>query len=539
MNNGIFSKSDSNPITVSVGDQSTVVIGQVLTVDIIFESNSNISINAGFDLKNLVGIIPSDTKFSMPNGGKTLSVTTKLQISPNIKMGDPVSFDIVPNQSMVGFSKKTIHYIAHDVNLQSLKLYFDPEVITALTTDGVNVPPSKQYTQAIAIINDSQGNPLANVPIVIIGGNSPNLDKVKIFLSNKDPNTEVQTQKIYGDLAIVLNTDKEGKIEFYIYPIDKSEFVLDFQSQIMNVTGFEFSVNRAYILDSNQGSPFAPDKETLAPPRILGYTGDKLMGDETSSTFSVAIGPYSPVRKNDIILFFVDGKYSYQQVTVKNIEDLDSFSIDLPYTIFPENKTVTFSYVVFTENKNMQYSVGTYVLYGGGGKNQPLDNVTRVYDMCTVYSSFGPSTSSNLVFPNDTVNYFTISRYMNNKGHDGLFVVITGTNDPTDKTKVPFGSTVTLTLRIDSYKVPVYKTFTQTMPTKSDQGSKNTATLTFNIPYKDVSHIISYPNGSAGRIYFDYQVNELGKITYGKIWEAKIDTVPPSPDGDPDEGGSN
>ncbi|MDE9448120.1 hypothetical protein KKJ04_22070 [Xenorhabdus bovienii] len=97
-----------------------------------------------------------------------------------------------------------------------------------------------------------------------------------------------------------------------------------------------------------------------------------------------------------------------------------------------------------------------------------FENLFRVYDICTVYSSFGPSISSNLVFQNDTVNYFTISRYMNNKGHDGLFVVITGTNDPTDKTKVPFGSTVTLTLRIDSYKVPVYKTFTQTMPTKSD-----------------------------------------------------------------------
>ncbi|CDH33991.1 hypothetical protein [Xenorhabdus bovienii] len=530
----------SNSITVSVDDKSNVIIGQVLIIDIIFKSDSNIPTNSQFELKNIKNATASNTFISIINSDDNFSMTTELYIDKNISTGDIVSFDIVPNEHAVGFSTKKINYTAHEVDLDSLGIYFEEDVIPALMTDEVNIPPNgKSYTRAIAMVKNRNGYPLAEVPITIIGGYLPNLGKVKIFLSNQNPNTEVSKQPLYGEQSIVLNTDKNGKLEFYIYLSDKSQFVLDLKARVSGKTDFVFSRNRLYILDSNQGSPFAPDKERLAPPRILGYTGDKLMGDETSSTFSVAIGPYSPVRKNDIILFFVDGKYSYQQVTVKNIEDLDSFSIDLPYTIFPENKTVTFSYVVFTENKNMQYSVGTYVLYGGGGKNQPLDNVTRVYDMCTVYSSFGPSTSSNLVFPNDTVNYFTISRYMNNKGHDGLFVVITGTNDPTDKTKVPFGSTVTLTLRIDSYKVPVYKTFTQTMPTKSDQGSKNTATLTFNIPYKDVSHIISYPNGSAGRIYFDYQVNELGKITYGKIWEAKIDTVPPSPDGDPDEGGSN
>ncbi|MDE9590653.1 hypothetical protein KKJ23_24230, partial [Xenorhabdus bovienii] len=106
--------------------------------------------------------------------------------------------------------------------------------------------------------------------------------------------------------------------------------------------------------------------------------------------------------------------------------------------------------------------------------------------MCTVYSSFGPSIPSNLVFKDDIVNYFTISRYMNNKEHDGLFVVITGTNDPTDKTKVPFGAEVTLNFRIESYKKSVYKTFTKTMPTQPDKGSKNAATLIIGIPYQDI-----------------------------------------------------
>ncbi|MDE9445472.1 hypothetical protein KKJ04_07635 [Xenorhabdus bovienii] len=79
-----------------------------------------------------------------------------------------------------------------------------------------------------------------------------------------------------------------------------------------------------------------------------------------------------------------------------------------------------------------------------------------------------------------------------------------------------------------------YKTFTKTMPTQPDKGSKNAAKLIIGIPYQDINDVGSYPNGSAGRVYFDYQVNELGKITYGKTWEARIDTAPPLPIEDAD-----
>ncbi|MDE9571389.1 hypothetical protein [Xenorhabdus bovienii] len=264
----------------------------------------------------------------------------------------------------------------------------------------------------------------------------------------------------------------------------------------------------------------------LASPNILDYDGG-LRGNDSSSTFLVSIDSYNNAKENDTILFYVDGKYSQQKIVINDIKNLNNYFIHLPYTIFPLNKLVTFSYVVVSTHGNIQSSAGVYVQYVGRGKNQPLDNVTRVYDMCTVYSSFGPSIPSNLVFKDDIVNYFTISRYMNNKEHDGLFVVITGTNDPTDKTKIPFGAEVTLNFRIDSYKKQVYKTFTQTMPTQPDKGSRNTATLIFGISYEDVSHVESDSNSVAGRIYFDYHINELGKITYGKIWEARIDTVPP------------
>ncbi|CDG88188.1 hypothetical protein [Xenorhabdus bovienii] len=529
----------SNTINVSVDDKSNIVIGQVLVLNIVFKSDSNIPVNSKFELKNLMNATASNICFSIKNSDNYHSVTTELHIDKNLRTGDVVSFDIVPNAHAVGFSTKTINYTAHEVDLDSLGIYFEEDVIPALMTDEVNIPPTgKSYTRAIAMVKNRNGYPLSEVPITIIGGYLPNLDKVKIFLSNQDPNTEVSKQSLYGEQSIVLNTDKNGKLEFYIYLSDKSQFVLDLKARVSGKTGFVFSRNKLYVIDDDSGAPYNIAKQTLNSPNILDYSGE-LRGNDSSSTFLVSIDSYNNAKEDDTILFYVDGKYSQQKIVVNDIKNLNNYFIHLPYTIFPLNKFVIFSYVVVSINGNIQSSAGSYVQYVGGGKNQPLDNVTRVYDMCTVYSSFGPSIPSNLVFKDDIVNYFTISRYMNNKEHDGLFVVITGTNDPTDKTKVPFGSEVTLSFRIDSYKKQVYKTFTKTMPTQPDQGSKNTATLIFGISYEDVSHVESDSNSVAGRIYFDYQINELGKITYGKIWEARIDTARPSPYGDTDEGDSN
>ncbi|MDE9555660.1 hypothetical protein KKJ06_09510 [Xenorhabdus bovienii] len=531
-----------NIIKISVEDKSNVAIGQIFSVVITLESDIAISDSVIVTLENLNKITASATNFSMNSGKKSSSVSVEFSIFKDIKDGDQISFDIVLNKNTDIFFKRTIHYTGKEIDPDSLKLYFDCDVIPALAKNFVaNVPPTgTSYALVTAIVKDSMGTVLSGIPVTIIGKNKTDLDNVNIFLSNNNAKTEVKKQQFIGGKAIVLPTDENGKLEFYVYPSVKDQFILELESAVMGHVDFTGSINKLFVINGGVNFPVnEPNNDKLWPPDILEYTDGKLMGENNSSTFSVSIIPYEYANRDDTILFFIDGKYVNQKFLVGNLNNLGHYFIHLPYTILPVNESVNLSYVVVSKSVNTKYSFGKIVIYDGVGKNQPLNNVKRIYDRGKVYSSFGPSTSSNLVFPNDTVNYFTISRYMNNKGHDGLFVVITGTNDPTDKTKVPFGSTVTLTLRIDSYKVPVYKTFTQTMPTKSDQGSKNTATLTFNIPYKDVSHIISYPNGSAGRIYFDYQVNELGKITYGKIWEAKIDTVPPSPDGDPDEGGSN
>ncbi|MDE1475250.1 hypothetical protein [Xenorhabdus bovienii] len=511
----------SNSITVSVDDKSNVIIGQVLIIDIIFKSDSNIPTNSQFELKNIKNATASNTFFSIINSDDNFSMTTELYIDKNISTGDIVSFDIVPNEHAVGFSTKKINYTANEVDLDSLGIYFEEDVIPALMTDEINIPPNgKSYTRAIAMVKNRNGYPLAEVPITIIGGYLPNLDKVKIFLSNQDPNTEVSKQQLYGEQSIVLNTNKNGKLEFYIYLSDKSQFVLDLKARVSGKTDFVFSRNRLYVLDDDPGAPFNITKQTLAPPNLLDDSGE-LRGDDNSSTFLVSINSYNNAKADDTILFYVDGKYSRQEIVLNDIKNLNNYFIHLPYTIFPLNKRVTFSYVVVSTNGNIQSSAGSYIQYIGGGKNQPQGNVTRVYDMCTVYSSMGYFDPYALVVPNGEINYSEISNHVDNPGNFGLYVTIIGATDPNNKNQVPINSDVTINLYCNDDTKKINQTFKGKWKDISTNEEKSIKVCIASIPYK---YLTSMDNG---RIYFDYQVSELGKITYGKIWKAYIDTLLP------------
>ncbi|CDH01239.1 hypothetical protein [Xenorhabdus bovienii] len=518
----------ANNITISPASKSKIIVGQLITANITFESDILMSANISFELTNLINLTISNTDISVLGNSKSYTATTKFHISENINEGDTVSFLIKPNVHAIalGFKEQEISYFTYDVDRHSLNIHFDQTVVLALTTDEPNIPPNGQsYSLATALVTDSKGNPLAGEPITIIGGFAANLDKVRIFSSNNNIQSEIQKKSLYGQSSIDINTDKYGKLEFYVYPSDKSQFVFDLQARITDATQFVHSEDRLYILNDDQGDPFNADQQTLAPPDILERQGDKLAESDGASTFTALIDNYEGESENDSILFFVGGKYAHQQFLMGKKKYNHGYTFQLPYSILPLNKYAGFSYVIVTVDGNLNFSAGMDIMYNGGSKNQPLDNVPRVYDMCTVYSSFGYSNASDLVLYNDMVNCFTISRHLNTNLNAGLYVAITGTNDPTDKTKVPLGSEVTLTLYIDSYKKKTNQIFKIRMPTQPDKDSKNIATYITPIPYKYVNDVVTFPNGAAGSIYFDYQVNESGKISYGNIWMASIDTT--------------
>ncbi|MDE9462928.1 hypothetical protein KKJ03_16345 [Xenorhabdus bovienii] len=517
----------NNMIKLSIEDNSNVIIGQVFNIEITFDSDTQIEAVAVVELKNLTNITASENYFSIGGIGKQSSVFIEFTIASNIKDGEQVSFDIVPGKTGSSFSPRTVNYIAKDIDVKSLALYFYPQVIYTVGKNEDNIPPNgKSATLASAIVTNSKGEPLPGLPITIIGADKSDLDNIDIFLSNKDEKTKIEKKQFGSGKAIDLNTDKHGKLNFYIYPkYIGRQFIIRLRSFTKGMADFIDSKNKIFVIDDDHSDPL--NENLLSAPDILEIEGDELIGTDDSYMFSVSVDIYNNATVGDTILFFVDGEYSSQQVILNHLHDLGSYFIQLPYAILPLNKYVSFYYVIGSVDGGFLSSQSLGVVYGGGGKNQPLDNVTRVYDMCAVYSSSGAFNSPNLVFPHDMITYFTISDYTNNKNHDGLFIVITGTNDPTDKTKVPLGSEVILTLYINSYKKKINKNFTVKMPDRPKVGSENTVMV--GIPHKYVSDVVSYPsNGAAGTIYFDYQVNELGNTHYGKIWQARIDTGTPS-----------
>ncbi|MDE9448833.1 phage portal protein, partial [Xenorhabdus bovienii] len=80
---------------------------------------------------------------------------------------------------------------------------------------------------------DSMGTVLSGIPVTIIGKNKTDLDNVNIFLSNNNAKTEVKKQQFIGGKAIVLPTDENGKLEFYVYPSVKDQFILELESAVM------------------------------------------------------------------------------------------------------------------------------------------------------------------------------------------------------------------------------------------------------------------------------------------------------------------
>ncbi|MDE9429507.1 hypothetical protein [Xenorhabdus bovienii] len=515
----------TNKITVSMDDNSAILIGQIFNLTITFESDNNIPITAGFDLKGFIHISTPITHFDMATGGSKYSATIQMQVDQNIQMGDTVGFDIVPGTTAIGFSKKTIKYKVRDIDTDSLKLYFDHSVITALTkNDGSNIPPKgTSFTLVSTIVKDSKGDFLPNLPVTITGANETDLDNVNIYLSKDNINTEVKKHKLFGMDVIDLTTDEKGKLEFYVYPIFKEQFILKLNTRVLGTTNAEEPKNRLFVIDKDLNTP-ATDLSIpkLWSPTISEDNDGIITGDDSTTKFHVKIPHYDHADGDDTILFFVDGKYIHQQVQLEHVNNLGrSDFVSLPYAILPKDKEVGFSYTVASALKNIVPSFGLNVKYTGQIRNEPLKNITRIYDMCTVYSSMGYFDPYALVVPNGDINYSVISNHIDNPGNIGLYVTIIGATVPNNQNQVPINSDVTVNLYCNDNTKKFNQTFKGKWQDISINGAKSIKVFIASIPYKYLSHMDN------GRIYFDYQVNIAEETSYGKIWQADIDTLLP------------
>lgn len=393
------------------------------------------------------------------------------------------------------------------IDEKSISVYFETDFFQVLDHD--SYPPNGDCIKAIALVRDKEGKPLPSISVDLIEKEHSYFNQVGIC--HADKTTPVTIKNTPSNLKYFsITSDSNGELVFYIFPKKSTALIFQVDSMVIGVTDRVSSKNKVYIIDNNR-------KGLTLPPLDIAEDNGNLWVDSSSNFFTIPIPDYPDAKQLDTILFFVNNKYINKFFFVEEINELKSSYMMFLYNIFKENEISHFSYTIVDKFGSARAAYPQSIIYPGGGYNQPIDNLNRVYDSCIVYNSAGYDDDRNII--NGSIHEKDVSHRCNNPHHEGLFVKIIGTNDYKNKIKVPFGAKVALNLYASNYPNTVYQTKLKSMPTQPDHG--NTATLLFRIPFNYVGHIEN------GDIYFDYEVNYYGDISYGNIWQANVYTVRP------------
>ncbi|MDE9429763.1 hypothetical protein [Xenorhabdus bovienii] len=403
------------------------------------------------------------------------------------------------------------------ISLNSLRLSVDTPFLPFSPPS--NNQSEKIFTKVTAIVKDVYGKSVSGIKVFISDESVGNLKKVKIF--DSDQTKEINVVQQGGIEGFFVETDRSGNILFFIYPFKAESVRMKLFSQVIGSTDPVIAKDIIYIANNIPENMQAD----FIQPEIFDYSyGD--LKSPGKKDFMVKIVPYNNVANGDSILFFVNNQYTRHSIQIHDESDLGSYSIPLPYAIFLENKLSRFFYVVIRASGDMVASKSQTldILYKGNEYNEPWTDVDRIYESCKVYSSYGVFDNS-LIEQYDLISNNTISKYLENPNHEGLFIQVIGTNDPNDTKKVPLGSQVTLNLYINSKTEIVTKSYTKEMSNFPDTQGGNTAILTFGISHEVLKYKEAYVDKPA-KVFFDYQIGSDSDhdATYGKIWPGYIDT---------------
>ncbi|CDG19505.1 hypothetical protein [Xenorhabdus doucetiae] len=510
----VVDQASNNKISTSVKSGSDVIIGQYLTLDITLTSDNVISPDANINITTISGIelqrnIPPITLY---DGGKRGVVTVELYVDEGGLENSAVQFDIEPNAEAVGFDKVSMLYYAQTVDVSSMQFNVGHDYIKVPTA--INIPPNGHYYTKISttLKNRDGKKSLSGTPVNIIDTRN-NFDKVDFYSSDKKE--KLQVRRIGAKKGLIINTDSNGRLVFYVYAKQDSAVVLQLFSKISGVTPEIEAKKTLYIIDSEKTDP----NYSLDAPIIPEENQGVLRSEGGSTTFSVVIPEYANAQYGDSIFFFING-LMVDQPFPSEPEKLGTPFIQLPYDIFLNPDTpVDFNYSVIKNNADRFVSDSIQVKYVKD--ETPLNDV---FDKCQVYSSAGVD-DNNLVTEDKIIDCNIISNYKNNKDDAGLFVKITGTSDSSDTAKVPLGSEVTLYLHIVANKKKLDLPITVTMP--SDVGSDNkTNTKIIGIYQTHLAGNGILDANDPGQIYFSYSIKKEGQLINSKVWQGSIDTKP-------------
>ncbi|MDC9590532.1 hypothetical protein PSI23_14860 [Xenorhabdus sp. XENO-10] len=506
----------SKHITTSVISGSDIVIGQTLYLDIILTSDDPISNDASINLTRFNNAEPEDDipQIKLYDNGKKGIFTVELSVFDDLPDRDSVSFYIEPNANAAGFPETKIEYTARTVNMSSLQLKIGADHLKV--PQHPNIPPSGRFFVSVhATVTAQDGkDKLSGTPINILDIDGV-FDRVDFYTADKNSKLEVRDIGDYRGLTI--NTDSNGNLAFYIFAKQDKTVVLNLFSAIMGVEGTVEAERILYIIDVGPVNP----GHTLNPPVINGEVGGVLHKSIGSKHFSVNIPMYNDISVGDSIFFLVNKLMVDPPVNLTD-PSTQLNNILVSYAVLSDNNEVEFSYVVIKESAERYMSMPTVFTYV---KDElPADNV---YEKCKVYASFGTG-ENDLITEGKVVNCKVISGYNKNPDQDGLFVKITGTNDPHDQTKVPLGNNVnvTLWLHIRAKQKKLDKSI-GSIPMPDIAGSDGvTNSVIIGIPQTYLAGSDTFDEYHPAQIYFYYIVNIDGQHIKSQTWKGKIDTVP-------------
>ncbi|MBE8595833.1 hypothetical protein [Xenorhabdus sp. BG5] len=529
----------NDDLILSVKNGADVAIGQKFYLDIgipkgkISQSlNIGIKDSKGFESIKIIKTI--NTQQNRESYNMVLSCTVKG--SDSITMGEEIHF------TLTGIDK-VIKYYAKDLVQSSIQLKKNKSICATPNNNDVD-DNEEHYISYDTMLFDTNGQLLKNTPINIYSEINEDIERKIIITSEPDGVGQkyqiIKPTKYEGKTQLIINSDKDGKVNFRVYPVMDTPVIIDLISQVEGVA--EYHSGSIYMI-----SVVPPSRDnSLNPPDIPELEGDSLEGDGRQ-LFEAEIDSYPNASRTDNILFFnkkkKDGSFDPEGLIfpVKKISDVlgDMDSEDYNYTflmrrdIFPYGKDSMLYYIIAPSFGNSMYSDVRGVTYIGGELTRPNENVKRIYNMPMIFSSFADIKQDPKLEHSDDEekpnNEDIIQRDVSNYAVSGcqLYVKILCTNDENDLSYPLWGKEIYLRMYVESANQNFNKIFPVVAPHIPDKPGGKLSTVIVKIDSPELNDVKGYVTGGAGKICFEYYI--IDPVTHEKIhsnyWENEIITT--------------
>ncbi|PHM63879.1 hypothetical protein [Xenorhabdus ishibashii] len=285
-----------NDLNLSVKNGADIIIGQKFYLDIgipkgkISQSlNIEIKDSKGFESIKIIKKI--NTQQNSKSYNMVISCTVKG--SGSITAGEEIHF------TLTGIDK-VIKYYARDLVKSSIQLKKNKSICATPNNNDID-DNEEHYISYDTILFDANGQLLKNTPINIYSEINEDIERNIIITSKPDgvgqKHQIIKPTKYEGKTQIIINSDKDGKVNFRVYPVMDTPAIMDLISQVEGVA--EYHSGRIYMI-----SVIPPSNEdSLNPPDIPELEGDSLEGDGRQF-FEAEIDSYPNASRTDNILFF-------------------------------------------------------------------------------------------------------------------------------------------------------------------------------------------------------------------------------------------